>query len=105
MKAGPFGYLFGIGVATYIGWVILATAPMTRIQRGCQPVTWFGNLSVSIVAFLDPSWEKGTQHAFDRGDYVCRYTVWRLVYGAAWQKAHPGKALPKEASGAPASKS
>lgn len=97
MKAhGPFGYLFGVAMAVYIGWIVFATSPMERITRGCEPVNWAGNLSVSIVAFLNPSWERSTQHAFDRTDYVCTYTVWRLIYGRAWEKAHPGKDLPAE---------
>lgn len=90
MKRGVFGYLFGLAVVVYIGWIVMAMSPMQRISRGCMPISWAGNLTVSLVAFLNPQWEAGTDHFFDRTDYVCRYSVWRLIYGQEWKKAHPG---------------
>lgn len=99
MKHGPFGYLFGIAVVVYIGWIVFATSPMDRIERGCQPICWAGNLSVSVAGIMNPAWEAGTQHAFYRSDYVCTWATWRLIYGNAWQREHKGKPLPAEGSG------
>lgn len=94
MKRGILSYLFGGAILIYIGWIVFAGSATQRIERGCQPVNWAGNIAVSLVAFVEPSWEAGTKHAFSRGNYVCRYTIWRLIYGDRWQKAHPNQKLP-----------
>lgn len=86
---GPIGYIFAVLIALYVGWIVFASGPMQRIDRGCQPINWMGNLSVSVMAFVNPAWEKQTKHFFDRTDYVCRYSIWRLAYGTDWVKTHP----------------
>jgi hypothetical protein len=73
-------------LAAFLGWVMLSTSPNERFIRACAPVRWTGNVTLSIAAVLDPTGEAATKEFFDKSDYVCRYTFWRLFYGHAWEQ-------------------
>ena len=89
MQHKPFSLLFALAVFAWVIWIVMATDASVRISRGCEPVNWTGNLTVTIAAVMDPTWEAGTQRFFDRTDYVCRLSLWRLFYERAWRGTHP----------------
>lgn len=94
MKHAPFSLIFFCCVMAWVGWIVLATDPMLRIAHGCAPIGWFGNVSVSLTAFIYPRGEGGVQHFFDRTEYACRYATWRVIYEKQWKATHPGQPLP-----------
>ncbi len=74
-------------LVAFLGWVMLSTSPSERFTRACAPVKWTGNVTLSIAAVMDPSGEAATRQFFAKSDYVCRYALWRLFYGRAWEQA------------------
>lgn len=84
MKTG--GLFWFAAIVAFIGWVMLATQPNERFVRACTPVQWIGNVTLSVTAFVDPSGEAATKHFFTNTGYACRYMLWRLFYGQAWER-------------------
>ncbi|MDI3258443.1 MAG: hypothetical protein QJR02_01970 [Sinobacteraceae bacterium] len=97
MKHAPFSLLFFVGVMCWVAWIVFATDANARIARGCAPIRWSGSVSVSLTAFIYAPGQAGVQKFFDRTDYACRFSVWRLLYEDEWRKAHPGQPLPGSA--------
>ena len=94
MQHRPFSLLFALAVFAWAIWIVLATDGNLRIARGCEPVNWTGNVVVTLASVMNPTWEAGTQHFFDRSDYVCRLTLWRLFYEKSWRATHPKAKVP-----------
>lgn len=80
----PLSSLFGVLVLIYIGWIFLAGMPSERIDRGCRPVGWVGNIVTSIFAMGAPTLSKGSYRTFNNIEYGCQYAVWRLIYEKDW---------------------
>lgn len=104
----PFAYIFGFGMFIFIGWIFLAPTAEGRLQRSCQPVSWVGNVFVSLAALFGGERDEAappsllhrdvlrdgpgsaeakpadavtkTRRTFDKATYTCRYTLWRLAY-------------------------
>lgn len=82
MKGGIFTGL----LVVFIAWVILGDGPEQRIERSCKPTVWLGNVSVSFVQLVSPKFQDKAQEAFDKFDYGCRFSVWRLFYEKEYLK-------------------
>lgn len=72
--------IIGLSFLAFILWIILATSPSNRMEHACSPVGWVGNVSVSLVALAAPSYQNDVQKWFDKFEYGCQYTLWRLFY-------------------------
>lgn len=72
---------WGLIFLGFVAWIFFFTSnPSERIQRTCAPITWAGNVTVSLSALVVPSYQQGTQRWFDKFGYGCEYTIWRLFY-------------------------
>lgn len=80
----PFSGILGVLVLLYIGWVFLAGHPSERIDRGCRPIGWAGNVLTSVAAVAAPSFAQATHRVFKNTEYTCQYAVWRLMYEREW---------------------
>lgn len=80
----PFSGILGVLVLLYIGWVFLAGQPSERIDRGCRPIGWAGNVLTSVFAIGAPSFSQATYRVFKNTEYTCQYAVWRLLYESEW---------------------
>lgn len=80
------GSIFTGLLILFVLWVAIGNGAEDRIVRSCKPVVWFGNLSVSVVQLIDPDYQDAAQEAFDRMDYGCRYSIWRLLYEKEYLK-------------------
>lgn len=69
----------------FLAWVFVSTDPHERLNRACQPVDWLGNIVISFEAFVYPEAQEGTKRFFDRTEYMCEYSLWRLVYEKEWK--------------------
>lgn len=72
--------MIGLSLLAFVLWIIMATSPLNRMEHACAPVGWFGNVSVSLVALAAPSYQNDVQKWFDKFEYGCQYTLWRLFY-------------------------
>lgn len=82
--------LGGLGTVLIVGfviWCLLAPTKGMRLERGCQPVDWFGNMTISLVVMTLPERVETFDYAFAKTDYGCQYILWRLFYESAWQEA------------------
>ena len=78
---------WGILFLALVGWIFIASTPNERLERVCKPVGWTGNVVVSLSALVLPTQEKTVQGWFDKLEYGCRYTAWRLIYQNDYNKA------------------
>lgn len=88
MKGGILSALFIV----FALWVAIGNGPGERIERSCKPVVWFGNLSVSVMQLIDPKFQNPTQRTFDKFDYGCRFSLWRLFFEKEYLKELERKA-------------
>jgi hypothetical protein len=78
--------IWGLSLLFFILWVFFAGQPSDRIDRGCRPVAWSGNVVTSVAALTAPAYQQTTQRWFDGLTYSCQYTAWRLFYQADYTK-------------------
>lgn len=71
---------WGILFLIFVGWIFIPGQPDTRIAHACRPVGWSGNVVTSLASLVLPAQQARTQHWFDKFEYGCQYTVWRLIY-------------------------
>lgn len=71
---------WGLVFLGFVFWIIAASTPAQRIENACRPVGWTGNIVVSLSALVLPNQQKTVEGWFDKVEYGCRYTVWRLFY-------------------------
>lgn len=89
---------WGLLFITFVGWVLIASTPDHRIERGCRPIGWTGNVIVSLSSLVLPDHQTRVKGWFDKLEYGCRYSAWRLIYQddynkwQAQQKAEADKA-------------
>lgn len=92
MKSGSFA---GVLLIVFAVWVVMAANNAERIDRVCRPVTWLGNISVSLTSLVSDGNADAVQGTFNRLNYGCRFTVWRLFFEKSYLKAmKDGKAKP-----------
>lgn len=77
---------FGLIFLGFVFWIIVATTPNQRIENACRPVGWTGNIVTSLSALALPSQQGSVQGWFDKAEYGCRYTTWRLFYQDAYNQ-------------------
>lgn len=70
----------------FAAWIAIADGPEERMARSCKPVVWTGNLTVSLTLLMFPKYQDSVQTAFDKFDYGCRYSLWRLFYEREYLK-------------------
>lgn len=78
---------WGLVFLGFVAWVILASDPQIRMARACEPIIWTGNVAASLTAFASSGGAASVQKWGDKLDYGCRYTLWRLFYQSAYNKA------------------
>lgn len=72
--------IFTLLIAFFAGWVVIAGSAEKRIERVCEPAHWAGNIAVSITQLISFGSADSVQAFFDKSNYSCRFTVWRLIY-------------------------
>lgn len=99
---------WGLVFLGFVFWIIAAADPNQRIQNGCRPIGWTGNVVTSLSALVLPKQQVTVQKWFDDVEYGCRFTVWRLFYqedynkwkaqqsGVTTQPAVPSEAAPEK---------
>lgn len=78
---------WGLLFLGFVAWIFISASPTERLERVCKPVGWSGNVVVSVSALVLPAQQKTVQGWFDKIEYGCRYTAWRLLYQSEWNKA------------------
>ena len=78
---------WGLVFLGFVAWVILASNPQVRMARACEPIVWTGNVAASLTAFASSGGAASVQKWGNKLDYGCRYTLWRLFYQTAYNKA------------------
>lgn len=79
--------LIGLPVLVFVLWVFSAPIPQQRIDRGCQPINWVGNIATSTTALVTDSHTTTAARWSEKLTYSCQYTVWRLFYQDAYNQA------------------
>lgn len=93
---------WGLVFMAFVVWVLIAGNPSARIENVCRPVGWTGNVTTSLSALVLPDQQLKIQGWFNKLEYGCRYTVWRLFYQDdynAWLQKQKDLALQKSANG------
>lgn len=77
-----FGAITGVAITAWIGGIFIAGNPADRMDRTCKPVIWTGNITASLtmLASGDPAWTRNVKSSFERADYGCKFSIWRLFY-------------------------
>lgn len=86
---------WGLLFLAFVAWIILATTPTKRIEHACRPIHWVGNVITSGAALAVPTQQQTIQRWFDKLEYGCQYTTWRLFYQEeynAWLASEEKKA-------------
>jgi hypothetical protein len=78
--------MLGLALLFFVLWIFFAGNPGDRIERGCKPVAWAGNVVTSISALAAPKYQTTTQKWSDNLTYSCEFTAWRLFYQADYNK-------------------
>ncbi len=97
---------WGLVFLGFVFWILAAATPQQRIANACRPVGWTGNVVVSGSALVLPAQQERVQGWFDKIEYGCQYTVWRLFYQDAynqWKASTEGGAAPARAPATPPS--
>lgn len=87
-----FEYVFiilGIIFIAYVAIGLRINQGMGAVDNFCQPITWAGNIAVSISAQIDPHTEEITHKSMVHLHYSCEYIGWRLFFEhqyLAWKK-------------------
>lgn len=79
--------LFAIFIFAYCIFVLLATDPLTRINRICTPVvTWPERLIVSGVRIFAPDNVPAVEKSFGKGFTTCRRWTFGVLYRPEYEK-------------------
>lgn len=77
---------WGILFLVFVGWIFLPGQPNDRIAHACRPIGWTGNVVVSVSSLVLPNNQQVVQRWFDKFEYGCQYTTWRLIYQDDYNK-------------------
>lgn len=95
-----FGFLFLV----FVGWIFFPSVPSERIHNACRPIGWAGNVVTSATSLILPKHQVKVQGWFDKFEYGCQYSVWRLIYQDAYNKEQAARsAAAPQKSASPAS--
>lgn len=102
---------WGLLFLAFVAWILIAATPNKRIENACAPIDWSGNVVTSLSALVLPAQQGTLERWFDKLEYGCQYTTWRLFYQDEYNKwlastqqkapAPPAGAKEAEASKAP----
>lgn len=76
---------WGLLFLFFVGWIFLGPSGGARIERGCQPIGWAGNVITSMSALAVPSQQIRIAGWFDKFEYGCQYMSWRMFYEDEYQ--------------------
>lgn len=76
--------LWAFAIVSFVVWVFLSTDGNERIERGCKPITWTGEVTTSLVSIITPSYEQNVEDGFKKATYTCEFTIWRFFYEEKW---------------------
>jgi len=79
-----FGTIFFTLAMLFLAWVVVASSPLERLNRGCEPVHWFGKAAASIAAMGSASAEARTKVTVDQAFDGCRVFWFRQFYADEW---------------------
>lgn len=92
--------LGGLGVIctiVFVLWVSFASDVYGKFDRACAPVDKFGNFMTSMVGLLfDSGAAEASDKWWERADYGCEYTLWRLFYEEDYQRELQQQRLAEE---------
>lgn len=88
---------WGLLFLLFVGWIFVPGNPTERIEHACKPIEWTGSVVTSLSALALPQSQASVQGVFDRVQYGCEYTAWRLLYQKEYNKL---RAVPAPAAGA-----
>lgn len=97
---------WGILFLVFVAWIFVPGDANQRITNGCRPIGWLGNVVVSVSSLAIPSSQETVQRGFDRFEYGCRFTAWRLLYQDEYNRSLSAstEAAASAASAAPTAK-
>lgn len=88
---------WGLLFLLFVGWIFVPGNPTERIEHACKPIEWTGSVVTSLSALALPQSQASVQGVFDRVQYGCEYTAWRLLYQKEYNKL---RTVPAPAAGA-----
>lgn len=91
-----FGTVFFICSCFFLLWVVLASTPLQRINRACQPAEWVGRLATTTGAAVDEGTEATVAGGANTLFNTCRFFVFRQFYAEELraQRAAAGEPAP-----------
>lgn len=92
---------WGILFLIFVGWIFVPGHPTTRIEHACRPVGWGGNVVTSLTSLAVPSQQAVVQRWFDKFEYGCQYTTWRLIYQDEYNESVQAAGTPASGASAP----
>lgn len=104
----PLAGLAAMFVFAYLIFILLASDPLTRINRICTPLTvWPEKVVVSGVRVFSPSNVPAFESSFDTGFGTCRRWTWGILYRDEYERLMAARETreAREKGGAPASAS
>lgn len=88
---------WGILFLVLVGWIFLPGHPNDRIDHACRPIGWTGNVVTSVSSLVLPNHQQTVQGWFDKFEYGCEYTIWRLIYQDDYNKEQAALRAAEEA--------
>jgi hypothetical protein len=83
----PIAGLAAMFTFAYIIFILLASEPLTRIDRICTPLTvWPEKVVVSGVRVFSPSNVPAFESSFDTGFKTCRRWTWGILYRDEYER-------------------
>lgn len=100
----PFAGILATLFFFYLIYILVASDPLTRMNRICDPVfTWPERVVVAGTDLFLPSASPGVKTKFDDGFGTCRRWLWNAMYARDYQHmldANRAQAPAQAASGA-----
>lgn len=98
MSTKPFLTVFAMLVFGYILYVVLASDPLVRVNRICEPVVrWPERAVVAGVRIGWPQNEPSVRQSFGHGYQTCRRWVWGTLYQPEYERMKAQRAERKAA--------
>jgi hypothetical protein len=95
-----FGFLASLFLMAWVVWVAFTSSPAERLERSCAPTIWVGKLSTSVAMLADDSGGSVApmRDWFERTNYGCKFTLWRVFYEEDWKRSQALEQAEKEAT-------
>lgn len=91
--------ILGLVLLGFIVWIAFSINPGERLERACKPFAWTGSVVTSATTLMAPSYQQSMKRWWDKFDYGCQYSLWRLFYQDDYNKALAEQAARDEAAG------